>query len=250
MGRGWVAAVVVGAGCAQLLGLEDVELEGPPMFSVAASSFTMGCGDVPASCDTDELPTHEVTVSRFEIDETEVSRADYQRCVDAGVCLPASCAPGADDADLPVTCVSWYQAEIYCQRLGKRLPTEAEWEKAARGPNDGRPYPWGTDAPTCMHANHSGCTGNPDPVGTHPLGRSPYGPLDLAGNVAEWVADLYDAAYYTDSPVEDPVGPEMGVNRVQRGGGFGSGPGGIRVSTRDGYDPTRTDPTTGFRCAR
>ena len=220
------------------------------MFGVPASSFVMGCGDVTVSCEGDEQPTHPVTVSRFEIDETEVTRGEYQRCVDAGVCLPAGCSDPEASPDQPIACVSWDQARVYCARLGKRLPSEAEWEKAARGPNDGRPWPWGTDEPTCMHANFYGCKSGSDVVGSYPLGRSPYGPLDLAGNVSEWVADAYQSDYYAASPSADPQGPAPTGTRVYRGGSFNNGSGSIRVSTRDGLDPSRADPDRGFRCAR
>jgi len=225
------------------------------MRSVPAAPFLMGCGDGDGSCDGDEMPTHTVTLSAYEIDESEVTQADFQRCVDAGVCTPPTC--GYDPSDKPshpVVCVTWYQAHVYCTRLRKRLPTEAEWEKAARGPSDGRVWPWGTDDPTCMYANFStlGCGGQSEDVGSHPLGQSPYAVFDLAGNVAEWVADRYDAAFYAMSPTEDPTGPSSssGGVRVYRGGSFNTGSGSLRASSRENADPSRADPDRGFRCAR
>jgi formylglycine-generating enzyme required for sulfatase activity len=242
-------AAVLALGCAPLVGIDDVGLEGPPMVVIEGGDFTMGCGST-LSCDVDEQ-THLVTISTFHIDKTEVTEDDYRRCVGAGVCLPPSCNfDPVTRPDHPVVCVRWIDAFTYCERLGKRLPSEAEWEKAARWV-DGRPYPWGTIEPTCLQANYIGCAGETEAVGMHPQGESPYGVLDMAGNVWEWVGDWYDAAYYATSPPVDPTGPDAPTgSRVVRGGAFASGAAEIRVPNRDTRPPEDAAPNRGFRCAQ
>jgi len=195
--------------------------------------------------DEDERPERIVVVQAFAIDRTEVTRAAYAACVVARGCkaVPADAAGPADgDARLPVTGVSWADAQAYCKFAGGRLPTEVEWEKAARGA-DGREYPWG-DAPDCARANWGNfdgegpCAaqnpGHPVPVGSYPTGASPYGALDLGGNVWEWVADKYD---------EDPG------RRVVRGGSCCSYFVGPRAANRNAWAPEHRDADLGFRCA-
>ncbi|MFL5306200.1 MAG: formylglycine-generating enzyme family protein [Polyangia bacterium] len=187
----------------------------------------------------DERPTRQVTVKTFAIDRTEVTRAAYGRCVEAGRCRPPALADG--DANLPVTNVDWTDAQAYCKFAGGRLPTEAEWEKAARG-TDGREYPWGNDA-DCVKANWGSfegegpCAGknpgHPVNVGSYPGGASPYGAEDMGGNVWEWVADKYDAS---------------GERRVVRGGSCCSFFVGPRAPNRNGWAPGHRDGDLGFRC--
>ena len=225
---------------------------GTGMITIAAGTFLMGCNDaVDGDCSADERPSHQVSLSAFEIDATEVTRGAYKACVDAGSC-PATAdfdTSSAGAADLPVTSVSWDTARAYCQFAGKTLPTEAQWEKAARG-GDGRKYPWGNAAPTCALTNMGGCGNSAVAVGSHPTGASPSGALDMAGNVMEWVADWYGDSYYASSPAADPVGPATGTQRIYRGGGFLGGPLPLRTSGRYATAPDSPLNYGGFRCAR
>jgi formylglycine-generating enzyme required for sulfatase activity len=221
----------------------------PGMVYVPAGEFIMGSDEG----DSDERPVHTVYLDAFHIDRTEVANAQYQACVEAGACDAPSNTTYYDNSNYaqhPVVHVSWNDADAYCRWAGKRLPTEAEWEKAARG-TDGRRYPWGNSEPDCNKANYNDCVGLTTEVGSYPAGASLYGVLDMAGNVWEWVADWYDPGYYSQSPTRNPPGPDSGELRVLRGGSwYRSTPSGIRCALRYGADLVGWSSVIGFRCAR
>lgn len=231
---------------------------------VSAGPFRMGCdsGNPAEICGSDELPLHTVILDPYYIDKYEVTNARYKECVAAGACTPPlSTVPGAPDptynspdgGDYPVTFVLWSQAKDFCDWDGKRLPTEAEWEKAARG-TDLRIYPWGNDAPACTLLNYDNCVagGKTTRVGTYPGGVSPYGAWDMGGDVWEWVKDYYDGGYYSVSPGANPQGPATGDMHVARGGSWR-----YRIGPRTAYRGVIVLPDGpfgqgdfGFRCAR
>lgn len=220
------------------------------LVAVPAGEFVMGCNDaVDKQCSDDEKPMHSVTLSAFEIERTEVTQAAYTGCVQAGACQAPSCDWNCEQTDFPASCVTWAQANDYCAWAGRRLPTEAQWEKAARG-DSGNKYPWGNDEPSCTLANLAGCGNGAKAVGSAPGGASPYGAVDMAGNMVEFVADWYDEAYYAASPDTDPTGPTNGKRYGGRGGGFKSDSQYLRSSKRDWYDPTDAGASLGFRCAK
>jgi formylglycine-generating enzyme required for sulfatase activity len=227
---------VQGGGALILAALAQVDA-----VAVPGGAFTMGADDEQA--DADERPVRRVEVAAFRIDRTEVTRGAYAACVAKHACraLEAPAPADASDARRPVVGVSHDDARAYCRFAGGRLPTEAEWEKAARG-TDSRRYPWG-DAPDCARANFGNFQGSgpcpenpgrPEPVGARPAGAGPYGTLDMAGNVWEWVADAY------------PGEPRA---RVLRGGsccGYFSLP---RTTERLRFPRDYRDTDIGFRCA-
>jgi formylglycine-generating enzyme required for sulfatase activity len=222
-------------------------------LQVAGGAFDMG-----VTGGTD-FPLHNVTLAAFNLDRLEVSNALYQACVGSGCCTPPTYDGSYSArepyygnlryADYPVIFVTWAQAQQYCAGLGKGLPTEAQWEFAARG-TDGRTYPWGTTTPTSANAHFNvGLDGDTASVGSHGAGVSPAGAEDLAGNVWEWVGDWYSATYYTESPAADPPGPATGAARVVRGGSFGSGAEQLFSYYRMWFLPGESYSNVGFRCA-
>jgi len=224
--------------------------QGGPMLLVPAGQFGMGCyQEVDATCDEDEKPFHQVDLKGFLMDKDEVSQADYDECVKAGSCPSNSMFPAPPDPQLPAVGVSWDQAKKYCEWAGKRLPFEAEWEKAARG-TDGRIYPWGNEPADCTRANYRDCTRSALAVSKLSEGASPYGMLDMAGNVFEWVADWYGKDYYQQSPNRNPKGPESGTHRGYRGGSFITNVQGLRTSYRNGAFVVSQQHFLGFRCAK
>ncbi|PKN94827.1 MAG: hypothetical protein CVU44_03205 [Chloroflexi bacterium HGW-Chloroflexi-6] len=212
---------------------------------VPGGDFTMG-SNVSGS---DEKPAHTVYLDPYWIDQTEVTQGMYTKCQAAGKCGQPSDSNGGDN--YPVIYVDWHDANAYCTWAGRRLPTEAEWEKAARG-SDGRQYPWGNAEPDCDRTNGglktNSCVGRTVAVGSYPTGVSPYNALDMAGNVWEWVYDWYDNDYYHSSPHKNPTGPENGEYRVLRGGGWHVVADGLRSAFRTYYPPSSKYSTVGFRC--
>jgi formylglycine-generating enzyme required for sulfatase activity len=222
------------------------------MVLIPAGQFTMGRDDaVP-----DEQPTHRVSLDAFYIDRYEVTVAQYAKFVESEDSEPPflwqEARRGPNDEN-PVLGVDWHDAAAYCRWAGKRLPAEAEWEKAARG-TDGRIYPWGNDPPTPAHANfgHETTKGYAAlaKVGSFEKGKSPYGVYDLAGNVWEWVADRYDEHYYQHSPEQNPRGPTTGPLRALRGGAWNSAPTVLASTNRNANVPSARRSDVGFRCAQ
>ena len=198
----------------------------------------------------DQKPVHTVYLDAYWIDRTEVTNVMYALCVQAATCdEPGGNYFGdAQYAEYPVEYVSWDDARGYCAWAGSKLPTEAEWEKAARG-TDGRTYPWGEEI-NCDRANYGGCVGSITQVGRYETGKSPYGVYDMGGNVWEWVADWYDSAYYANSPARNPTGPSSGTSRAQRGGAWNDSPYLIESAYRTEGNPSGGGDLLGFRCAR
>ncbi|MCL4234008.1 MAG: formylglycine-generating enzyme family protein [Deltaproteobacteria bacterium] len=227
---------------------------------------------------SDEHPLHRVDLRAYAIERTEVANAQYRACVDANACDDPFDTSSRTRSDYylnpaydayPVVHVSWHQAAQYCAWLGRRLPTEAEWEKAARGTGVRR-YPWGDSPPDCLRANlhlstahfdtggnfvvdDEGCAGDTEPVADYDYGASPFSVQNLSGNVFEWVADYYAANYYDTAMwpdnADDPTGPETGERRVIRGGSFMTVATLGRTAYRSAMLPESSTSDLGFRCA-
>ncbi len=238
---------------------------------VTPGTFTMGGLDPNAQ--PDEKPAHKVTMHGYWIDKFDVTNGMYLLCVNAGVCNPpenfssktvTSYFNNPDYNDYPVVQVTWGEAAAYCKWAGRRLPTEAEWEYAARG-TDIRTYPWGEQPPDSSLANFNFQVGDTTKVGSYPAGASPFGALDMVGNVNQWVNDFYDATYYAKAVTLNPTGPIARANffgRVIRGGSFQDVAANIRLAQRAqviGPNPDAVQgtaafigdysPKIGFRCA-
>jgi hypothetical protein len=215
------------------------------MVFVPAGEFLMG--------------SNTVYLDSFWIDKTEVTNAMYAQCVQAGKCSPPrshashtreSYYQNTEFDDYPVIYVSWVDAHNYCSWAGGRLPTEAEWEKAARG-TDGRPFPWGDDEPSGVTGLLNFRAQDTTEVGSYTDGASPYGARDMAGNVSEWVADWLSLEYYNNPPAANPFGPDSGEYRVWRGGSWANTSiERVRTYSRTGNFPTDSSGGIGFRCAR
>lgn len=229
------------------------DVDGMPLVYIPQGTFIMGWN----FGDPGERTEHRVTLSAFLIDQLEVSNQQYAACVDAGACSEPQQTRSYDRnnyysnpifANYPVVYVNWQQAGEYCAWAGRRLPTEAEWEYAARG-SDQRIYPWGNSTPLRSQANFNFYYDDTTEVGSFPTGASPFGVLDMAGNVAEWVSDWYLESYYSFSPAVNPPGPVDGMVRSFRGGSFANQGDNIR-STRRGHDEEKyVASSLGFRCA-
>ena len=239
--------------------------DGAKMVLVSAGPFEMG-----SEADVDRAsPIHTVTLDDYYFDQYEVTNAQYaaflneqgnqsegdepwhrvslnrERIHERGGSWQIESGYG----NYPVMVVSWYGAQSYCAWRGDRLPTEAEWEKAARG-DDGREYPWGNESPSESLLNSDFTEGDIVPVGSYPDGASPYGVYDMAGNVWEWVADWHDADFYGNSPDANPSGPSLGELKVLRGGAWPSVSSNVRSAYRSGGRPLYAVNEIGFRCAR
>jgi serine/threonine-protein kinase len=220
------------------------------MVYVPGGTFQMGS----TQGDADEQPVHTVTLDPFWMDQTEVTNAQYAGCVAAGVCSPPF-QPSSSTRDsyygdsqyeaYPVMEVSWNDAATYCAWAGGRLPSEAEWEYAARGP-DGLVYPWGNDPPDHTLANYGDNMGHTTQVGAYPQDRSWIDALDMAGNVSEWVIDWYGS--YPSEPQVNPTGHDAGEDRVLRGGRWNFLESRVHAAYRDSGSPGLADDYTGFRC--
>jgi formylglycine-generating enzyme required for sulfatase activity len=240
--------------------------DGMTFVYVPAGEFMMGSD----TDEPDEKPVHKITLAAFWIDQTEVTIQMYRLCVESGVCKEptskksythSSYYGNAEFDNYPVLYVDWNMAKAYCEWVDRRLPTEAEWEKAARG-ESAFVYPWGNAFDgTKVNFCDENCSfdwadkssddhfADTAPVGSYPNGASPYGALDMAGNAWEWVADWYSDTYYAGSPSSNPLGPEEGQYRVLRGGAWGHFADGVRSARRSWVDPTNADGNVGFRCA-
>ncbi len=229
------------------------------MVKIPGGTFRMGCSPGDADCADWETPPHPATVKSFWLDATTVTNAAYRHCVAAEKCYPpdeencfkwgaSTWTQGLDPAfkqdDQPIVCVNWNNATAYCRWLGKRLPTEAEWEFAARGRTTGPRY-GDLDAIAWHHGNAGGKT--------HPVAEklpNAYGLYDMSGNVWQWCDDWFDGNYYAASPADNPKGPPTGAFRVLRGGSWNVNPKFMRASLRAWYNPSHRYDDFGFRCAR
>ncbi|MEW6086320.1 MAG: SUMF1/EgtB/PvdO family nonheme iron enzyme [Chloroflexota bacterium] len=244
-------------------------IDGMPQIFIPAGILHMGGYDVRAA--PDEFPAHDVTLDAFWMDQLEVTNAMYALCVSAGACdLPQNLGTArkaeyfndSEFNDYPVVYVTWGQAKTYCEWAERRLPTEAEWERAARG-DDLRTFPWGEDKPDWRFANFNMLVRDTSRVGSYAMGASPFGVLDMAGNVAEWTNDFYGFNYYAISESLNPLGPaaSSSLNRVVRGGSLGDAEINIRVSKRSSVRGSNLNavpgsdlylgefsPRIGFRC--
>lgn len=239
---------------------------------VPSGRFVMGCSPADLECNSNENPRHSVVLSSYKIMEHEVTVGEFEVCITAGNCNNSNTSErhytsyntninkycnlsSPRDDTHPMNCVSWYGAKAYCEWIGMRLPTEAEWEYAAKG-NDNRIYPWGDVTATCDYAvmkeNESlGCELETTwIVGSKTEGNSPFGASDMAGNVIEWCEDWYSSSYYSISPKTNPKGASTGSNKVLRGGSWYKESSNVRTTSRFFDSPAgNIYDSYGFRCA-
>jgi len=234
---------------------------------IPEGEFWMGCDpdhNGGFQCNPDELPLHLVYLSAYFMNAYEVTNQQYELCVQTGVCQEPvynnsytrdSYYNNPSYSNFPVVAVTWYEANQYCEWVGGRLPTEAEWEKAARGSSLSA-YPWGDDNPNCELANSYNnltadyCTGDTAEVGSYPAGVSPYGVHDMAGNVWEWINDWYSPNYYANSPYENPVGKDTGEHKMIHGGSWNYSWVKLRIAYNSNHHPNERNLSFGFRCVR
>ncbi len=245
-----------------------VGADGAPMVLVPAGEFLMGSASSDAAAEADERPQHRLVLNAFHVDKYEVTNGQYRQFLstvrEGG---HSSCDPGEPNGkdhtpdasswnwgtlsgvEQPVVNVDWYDAAAYCARAGKRLPTEAAWEKAARG-TDGRIYPWGGSWDASRANSSVARLRSTVDVGSYPDGASPYGAEDVAGNVWEWVRDWYGERSYDETVAQDPAGPSSGTYRIIRGGSAINEPDGLRSAVRNPGVPLGRIGTVGVRCAQ
>ena len=222
------------------------EKDSSALIEIPAGKFTMGSNE-----SDDEKPTHTVSLDRYYIGKYEVTVGQFRKfCIATGTAMPEQPNWNSRD-DHPVVNVTWNDAKAYCDWAGLRLPTEAEWEKVARG-SDGGKYPWGSawDAAKCNSGEDRDSYSNTSPVGSFSSGVSPYGAYDMAGNVWEWCHDWYGENYYDSSPSSNPTGPSSSGYRVLRGGCWGFIDNGCRSANRFSNDPGNRYDNGGFRVAK
>ena len=246
--------------------------DGATLVYIPTGEFWMGSTDEEAGPRVDQQPRHKVFLNAYWIDRLEVTNGRYKLCVDAGVCQSPVKSDSTtrknyygnpDYADYPVIWISWSDASTYCRWAGRKLPSEAEWERAARGDDGLNLFPWGSREPDGELANFCDANCSFDwkstsiddsyadtaPVNLFSAGASPYGLLNLAGNVWEWVLDFYSQDFYSSSPFENPTGPLSGVERVLRGGSFENNAMDIRSTNRYYFGGDAATSSFGFRCA-
>ena len=267
---GCAAGVILAAGLTMAADEPPVGKDGAPMILIPNGCFTMGTNNIGAEQGQgfpNEGPEHTVCLKASYIDQFEITIARYAKFMEATKHNPPPLWDEdavASAGDRPIVDVTWQDADVYCKWAGRRLHTEAEWEKAARG-TDARRYPWGHMQPYPDLANYNrgdwvsypvtlapvtyGTEGMSVRHGTTQGGRSPYGVYNTAGNASEWVADWYGRDYYSKSPKDNPTGPPSGERKVFRGGSWIDSPRNLRVTARFSADPTFQDKSMGFRCA-
>jgi eukaryotic-like serine/threonine-protein kinase len=224
--------------------------DGMNQIYIPAGAFTMGTADASQPV---MLHKHKVYLDAYWIDQAEVTNAMYLLCYTARKCRhTATYDAFLDDpayADYPVHYIDWYEARDYCAWAGERLPTEAEWEKAARG-RPGYRYPWGDQRPDDSLLNFNGRYQTVRPAYDYLAGISPYGLLNMAGNVQEWVSDWFGEDYYLHSPYKDPQGPPTGDLKILRGGGYWDNATEVQTFFRFRHEPTSAGAHRGIRCAQ
>lgn len=224
--------------------------DGMTQLLVPAGEFLMGKEGQP----DEDSPMHTVYLNAYWIDQTEVSNSMYETCIERGGCTLPVLSENQYYGnwiyrDHPVVYVNWFQAGEYCAWANKRLPTEAEFEKAARGTEKYK-YPWGNDAPNPRLANYAeSLISETVSVYRYPLGASPYGALNMVGNVREWVADWYSDTYYQEITLINPMGPESGFERSMRSGAYDADANEIFTTSRYKHEPQSAGLSRGFRCA-
>jgi formylglycine-generating enzyme required for sulfatase activity len=234
-------------------------VDGMLQVFVPSGTFLMGSTDADTEAELQEKPQHSVFLNGYWIDQTEVTQGMFKRCIASGTCPDVvhdlEQNPNYENPEYdshPAVYVTWDQARTYCERVGRRLPTEAEWEKAARG-TDGRLYPWGETPPSGNQALFDKAMNGTRDVGSYPDGMSPYGVLDMIGNVREWVFDIYSEYYYGDEFAQfNPQGPEESEDhnqRVLRGAGWTDAVHYTRAAMRFHHVPWSPGDNRGFRCA-